>query len=110
MTPRTLPSRLAHVVLTCVGLAIVLYSLTLGATPTISCRGVELRPGQVCAKADNSGVQTYEQRRRTALSARPVVVGVGLLVTGFGVALLTADLGASRRSGPPAVEDRGGVG
>jgi hypothetical protein len=99
-------TRLAHAVLTCVGLAILLYPLTVGANPTISCRGVQLQPGQSCAKADNSGVQTYEQRRRTALQARPVVAGVGLLVTAFGAVLLVGDLRGSRPSGGPAVEDR----
>ena len=36
--------------------------------------------------------QTYEQRLATRRSAQPVVVGVGVLVAGFGAALLVTDL------------------
>ncbi|HYP46770.1 MAG TPA: hypothetical protein VEQ66_16410 [Propionibacteriaceae bacterium] len=110
MTARRARTRLAHAVLICVGLAILLYPLTVGANPTISCRGVRLQPGQSCAKADSSAAQTYEQRRRTAVAARPVIIGVGLLVAVFGAVLLAGDLRASRESDDPGVEDRSGVG
>ena len=85
-------TRLAHGVLILVGLLILLYPLTVGATPDISCRGVPMRPGDSCAKAQESDVQTYEQRRRTANQAKPVIVVLGLLVTGFGSTLLLADV------------------
>ena len=51
--------RVAHLLLALVGVLIVLYPFTLGANPTPTCRGVELQPGQTCAKADGSAVQTY---------------------------------------------------
>lgn len=101
---------MAHALVACIGLAILLYPLTLGANPTISCRGAELRPGQSCAKADNSEVQTYEQRRQAARQARPVIVGVGLLVAVFGAVLLVGDLRGSRSSAGHGVEDGGDIG
>lgn len=88
--------RVAHLLLALVGVLIVLYPFTLGANPTPTCRGVELRPGQTCAKADGSAVQTYEERLSTARNATPVIVGVGLLVAGFGTALLIGDVRRSR--------------
>lgn len=89
--------RIAHAVLILVGLVVLLYPLTVGASPDISCRGVVMRPGDSCAKADDSGTQTYEQRAATARQARPVIFGLGLLVTGFGTSLLVADLRRRRR-------------
>lgn len=79
-----------------VGLLIVLYPLTVGGGAPITCRGVTMGPGDRCAKADGSAVQTYEQRLATRRAAAPVVVGVGLIVAGFGTALLLAE----RRRGP----------
>lgn len=84
-------ARLAHALLVVVGLLVVLYPVTLGASPEISCRGVTMRPGDACAKADNSGVQTYEQRLRAANQAKPVIAGVGVLLTVFGAVLLAGD-------------------
>jgi hypothetical protein len=94
-------ARVAHVVLILVGLVILLYPLTLGATPQITCRGVQMGPGDTCAKVDNAGVQTYEQRRRTVDQAKPVIVGVGVLVAAFGTVLLVSDL---RRRGSQAAD------
>lgn len=85
-------ARIAHVVLGVVGLLIFLYPLTVGASPQISCRGVVMHPGDSCPKAQNGGVQTYEQRAHTVSESRPIVAGVGLLVAGFGAWLLVADL------------------
>jgi hypothetical protein len=76
-----------HVVLALVGLAIVLYPFTLGRQPAVTCRDQVLSPGQVCPKAGGDGVQTYEQRAATARAARPVIVGVGVVVLGFGTYL-----------------------
>lgn len=85
-------ARAAHTILIVVGLLIFLYPVTIGASPQISCRGVLMHPGSTCAKAQNGGVQTYEQRLRTAEESRPIVVGVGLLVVAFGTFLLVSDL------------------
>jgi hypothetical protein len=82
------------------GLLIVLYPLTLGASPEISCRGVVMGPGDTCAKAGGEGVQTYEQRVRAAEAAKPVILGVGLLVAGFGTFLLVNAVRGSRPLAP----------
>jgi hypothetical protein len=94
-------ARLAHAALILVGLLTVLYPLTVGATPVVSCRGVVMRPGDTCAKAGDEAVQTYEQRVQAADAAKPVIVGVGLLVAGFGTFLL---VNAVRRDRPLAPE------
>ena len=73
-----------------------LYPFTFGAGPSVTCRGVELRPGESCAKADGSSAQTYEARAAAARNATPVIVGVGLLVAVFGTGLLIADVRRDR--------------
>ena len=89
---------LAHAVVVLAGLVVLAYPFTLGATPHVTCRGVTMQPGDTCAKADNSGTQTYEQRARDLRNARPVIVVGGALVTGFGVALLVGGLRRRPRS------------
>ena len=98
-------TRLAHVVLLLAGLAAVVYALTLGGSPDLRCHDQVMRPGSVCVKADGSAGQTYEQRLATRRSAQPVVAGLGVLVAGFGAALLVADL--RRTKVGSAVEDAG---
>ncbi len=88
--------RLAHLLLAVAGLLVALYPFTLGADPTVTCRGVELRPGQTCAKADGSAAQSYETRAADARNAAPVIVGVGLLVAAFGAALFVSDVRQGR--------------
>lgn len=94
--------RLAHLLLALVGVLIVLYPFTLGAHPTPTCRGVQLQPGQTCSKADGSAQQTYEERLATAKNATPVIVGVGLLVAGFGTALFIGDVRRGREQVAPS--------
>jgi hypothetical protein len=96
--------RLAHVLLAVAGLLVAIYPFTVGADPTPTCRGVAMHPGQTCAKADGSAEQTYEQRRSTARSATPVIVGVGVLVAIFGTGLLVADVRRGRVRLPAAAE------
>lgn len=88
--------RIAHLLLAVAGLLVAIYPFTLGAHPTPTCRGVELQPGQTCAKADGSAEQTYEQRQAAARNAAPVIVGVGMLVAAFGTGLLVADVRRGR--------------
>ena len=88
--------RVAHLVLAIAGLLVALYPFTLGSDPTVTCRGVELRPGESCAKADGSSAQTYEARAAAARNATPVIVGVGVLVAVFGAGLLLADVRRDR--------------
>jgi hypothetical protein len=90
---------LAHALVVVVGLVVLAYPFTLGAIPHPSCRGATMQPGDSCAKADNSGSQTYEQRARDARNARPVIAVGGALVAGFGVVLLVGEL---RRRAHPA--------
>jgi hypothetical protein len=86
----------AHAVVVLVGLVVLAYPFTFGGTPHVTCRGVTMQPGDTCAKADNSGTQTYEQRARDLRNARPVIAVGGVLLTGFGVVLLAGE----RRRGP----------
>ena len=88
--------RVGHLMLAIAGLLVALYPFTLGADPTVTCRGVELQPGQSCAKADGSSAQTYEARAADARNAAPVIVGVGVLVAVFGAGLLIADVRRDR--------------
>lgn len=91
--------RLAHLLLAVAGLLVALYPVTVGAHPAVTCRGVELSPGQSCAKADGSAAQSYEARAADARNAAPIIVGVGLLVAAFGAGLLVSDV---RRDGSGA--------
>ena len=76
-----------HAALVVAGLAALLWALTAGASPVITCRGAVMVPGDTCANADGDAVQTYEQRWAAAQQARPVVAGVGVVVAAFGAAL-----------------------
>lgn len=96
-----LRSRVAHAVVILVGLVILAYPVTIGAASEVTCRGVVMQPGGSCAKSDGSGVQTYEQRTADRRHAVPVIVGVGLLVTAFGVVLLGTEVRRSRRRPSP---------
>jgi hypothetical protein len=74
------------------GLLVLAYPFTFGASPAVTCRGETMRPGDVCAKADGTGGQSYEQRAADVRNARPVIAVGGLLVAGFGTALLAGEL------------------
>ncbi|SDS02678.1 hypothetical protein SAMN04488543_0942 [Friedmanniella luteola] len=95
---------LAHAVVVLLGLLVLLYPFTVGASPSVTCRGTAMRPGDVCAKAGDSGTQTYEQRAADVRNARPVIAVGGLLLTGFGVVLLAGEL--RRRPGAAAEQPR----
>jgi len=103
-------ARVAHAAVVLAGLVILLYPLTIGSHPRVVCRGVEMHAGQSCPKAGSAGVQTYEQRLRTANEAKPVIAGVGLLVTVFGAVLLRNETRTRRTLPEDRVEDGGGVG
>lgn len=90
-------TRIANAVVILVGLMILAYPLTVGATPNVSCRGASMKPGDRCVKADGESTQTYEQRATAARNAKPVIFVVGALVAAFGSALLIAEL---RHRGP----------
>ncbi|HLT61663.1 MAG TPA: hypothetical protein VK020_10750 [Microlunatus sp.] len=85
-------SRVAHLAVIVVGLLIIAYPFTLGASQTLTCRGEPMVPGSVCRKADGSEAESYADRLAKAAVARPIVVGAGVLLTGFGGYLLITDL------------------
>ena len=88
----------ANLVLVFAGLLILVYPLTIGAGSELTCRGVVMRPGDTCAKADGSATQSYEQRARARRNAVPVIMVVGLGVAGFGLSLLILDRRRPQRS------------
>jgi len=89
----------AHALVVLAGLLVLAYPFTVGASPDVTCRGVPMRPGDACPKADGSSSQTYEQRARDLRNARPVIAAGGALVAGFGAVLLAGEL---RRRRPAA--------
>lgn len=98
MSTATARSRawLAHLGLVVVGIMIILFPFTLGAEPNQDCRGVPMNPGDTCSKADGEALETYEDRVAKAEAAKPLIVGVGAVVVGFGAVLLYG----SRRARP----------
>lgn len=81
--------RIAHLVLILVGLAVAGFGLWRTAHPDITCRGVQMHPGEVCHKNDFSSIgsnktQSYEQRVHAAHQSQPVVALIGLGMAAFG--------------------------
>jgi len=74
----------------------VVWAVTWAANPVLMCRDAVMGPGDVCANADGTATQTYEQRYATWQSARPVVGAVGGLVAGFGLTLAGLDTRSRR--------------
>ena len=93
--------RAAHAALALVGLLAVVWTLTIGAHPQITCRGEVMGPGDVCVNADGGRQQTYEERYAAAQSARPVVGVVGGAVAAFGIALLLMERRRPHADGAP---------
>lgn len=90
--------RIAHLLVILAGLAVFAYPFTVGASPTVTCRGVVMQPGDTCAKAGEAAdPQTYAQRAADYRNARPVIAVAGVLVAGFGVVLLRGELRRPRR-------------
>ncbi|WP_229771640.1 hypothetical protein [Cutibacterium porci] len=80
------------VIVVIAGVALLVWGIVVMASPTISCRGVEMHPGDTCHKATYTAthtdtVQTYEQRRRSVAQSRPTVIGLGAALTVFGAVL-----------------------
>lgn len=91
----------AHVALIVIGLGTVVWGLTAGQNPQISCHGNVMNPGDLCNKLDFDGtqsgaVQTYEERRSAALLGVPFMIGAGILVAGFGTALTVQEVRRGR--------------
>lgn len=76
-----------HVILVALGLSAVIWAVAFAGSQTLWCREQVLRPGQVCANAEGTKVQTYEERLRATQLSRPIVAVAGLATAAFGVAL-----------------------
>lgn len=79
-----------------VGLVVAVWAGLSWLSPSPSCHGVEMGPGDTCAYAapnqEKAGqVQTYEERVETVKRQAPVGVIVGLGAAGFGVYVMTRD-------------------
>lgn len=80
------------VVVAAAGVTLLVWGIMVMASPTVSCRGVEMHPGDTCHKATYTAthtdtVQTYEQRRRSIAQSRPTVIGLGIALTVFGAVM-----------------------
>lgn len=96
--------RVVHAAVALAGALAVVWALTLGADPVLTCREVVMAPGDVCPNAQGTRSQTYEERLLAVQQARPVVGVVGGLVALFGTALLA---GERRRARDDAVRSQG---
>lgn len=72
------------------GLALVAWGVITVVSPSASCRGVEMQPGDTCSyyardDIDTERLQTYEQRIEAAREQGPTVIVVGALAAAFGV-------------------------
>lgn len=88
-------------------LALTLWGGATWANPSTACRGVEMRPGDVCSyssytDAETTRTQSYEQRVAAARQSGPIIVALGVAATGFG--LFVAVRSEGRRSTDAAQE------
>ncbi len=79
-----------------VGLAVAAWAAASWISPSPTCRGVEMGPGDTCEyaapnQARAGQVQTYEERVETVTRQAPVGVVVGLGAAGFGVYVIVKD-------------------
>ena len=97
-----------HLVVVVIGLAVAVWAVANLLTPSIACRGVPMGPGDVCANAEGTKIQTYEDRLEALRFSTPVMVGAGVLVAAFGAGLGVAEIrrtgssGRTRPGRPPA--------
>lgn len=96
------------------GLALAVWGVFTVVAPSATCRGVEMRPGDVCryySASDTSTerIQTYEQRVSAARAQGPTVIVVGVLAAAFGtfVALRPAQPSRAEASRDQASSDIG---
>ena len=78
------------------GIAVIIWGVTSWVSPAMTCRGVEMGPGDTCEYSSRTNehtgrVQTYEDRVAEARSQVPFAVAAGLGMAGFGVWLLRRD-------------------
>lgn len=86
-----------HGALVAAGLAVIVVGFLVVGRGPVTCRGVEMAPGDVCVKSsftelNSDATQTYEQRRAAAIASRPSVIGAGVAVAAFGGVLVASEL------------------
>ncbi|AXE39257.1 hypothetical protein JS278_02105 [Acidipropionibacterium virtanenii] len=79
-------------VIVAVGLVLLWWGIIGMASPTVSCRGAVMAPGDVCHKSSYTSVrtgtvQTYDQRRRAVAQSRPTVIVLGGVTFAFGLGM-----------------------
>jgi len=75
------------------GLALLIWGVVVLADPSVTCRGVEMAPGDLCHKSSYTSlrtdtVQSYEQRRHAVAQSRPTVIVLGAVTTAFGAVMV----------------------
>jgi hypothetical protein len=93
-----------HATLVVIGLAAIAVGVLVVGRGPVTCRGVEMHPGDTCMKStytstSSDQVQTYEQRQAAARASRPSVIGAGVAVTAFGGVLWAAEVRQRRTGG-----------
>lgn len=83
-----------------VGVLLIVWGVLSFTSPSVSCRGVEMGPGDECSyfsrtSTETRQTQTYEQRVDAARRGAPTVIGLGIATSAFGVWV-------ALRSGPRA--------
>ena len=78
------------------GLAIAVWGTVSWASPSTSCRGVEMSPGDVCeysslTSVHGGKVQRYEDRIDIAREQAPFAVAAGVALMAFGLVLVAQD-------------------
>ena len=89
--------RVAHTILALIGVGVMIWGAVALTNPRITCRGVEMHPGDVCqtssfSQVGSGKVQTYEQRLSNARVSQPFVIGMGALMAVFGGVLFVQDV------------------
>lgn len=84
------------------GLVMLWWGIFGMASPTLTCRGQVMGPGDVCHKSSYTAVrtdtvQTYDQRRRAVSQSRPTVIGLGAVTLAFGAGMVISRSRQGRR-------------
>lgn len=82
--------RVALWVFVVAAVALTAWGVVSYVNPNLSCRGETMQPGDVChyssrVAEETTTVQTYEQRLAEARGQTPFVIGLGVVMTVFGV-------------------------
>ncbi|NLE98551.1 MAG: hypothetical protein GX596_11290 [Propionibacterium sp.] len=93
-------------------LALTAWGVVSYVNPNLACRGETMGPGDVChyssrVQEETTTVQTYEQRLAEARGQTPYVIGLGVIMTAFGVvvAVRSGKQGHGPEYGPVLLEE-----